>query len=160
MRREGRPGKESVSTTSQVEGTLIMAQTDRSQRARGRLGTLLGVALLLAGCSGDECISGPDCSGDDVTGTISGTVSVASVGLASVTVALSGGPSATTGSDGGYSFSDVAMGTHVVTVSHLPTGVSCPTPSRSVTLSSSAREATANFNCERTAVDPPGGAAY
>lgn len=137
-----------------------MTQTDRSRRARGWLGTLLGVALLLAGCSGDECVSGPDCSGDEVTGTISGTVSVASVGLASVTVALSGSPSVTTGSDGGYSFSDVAMGTHVVTVSNLPSGVACSTPSRSVTLSTSAPEATADFNCVQSDVGTPDPAAY
>ena len=132
-----------------------MAYTDKPRRAGGRLAKLIGVALILAGCSGSDCVSGPLCDGGGdpptVTGTISGTVTVGGTGISSVTVTLSNGSATTTGAGGSYSFSGVPAGSYTVTISNVSSEVTCGTTSQSVTISSSARQATAHFTCEPAA---------
>ncbi|MHC4924998.1 MAG: carboxypeptidase-like regulatory domain-containing protein [Planctomycetota bacterium] len=133
-----------------------MARTDTSRRAAGRLATLLGAGLILAGCSGTDCVAGAVCDGD-VTGTISGTVTAGTDGIANVVATLSDGTTATTANSGAYSMSDVPLGTYTVTISSIPPSVTCSTTSQSVALSDSERQATADFACERLDIGTPDG---
>jgi hypothetical protein len=59
------------------------------------------------------------------TGTITGTVSVDGLGLGA-TVTLDGGPTQSTGSGGTYSFSNVPLGSHTVSISGFPADVIFP----------------------------------
>ena len=138
---------------------MIMAQTGRLRVDRGLLATLLGVGLLFSACSGDECVSGPECTSDDVTvtGTINGTVAVGAQGLANMTVTLSDGATASTASNGSYSFSELLLGSYTVTVSGLPSGVSCSVFVQSVTLSDSESQATVDFTCQSLDIGTPPG---
>jgi len=115
----------------------------------------LAVVLLLAGCSGSDCVSGPLCDGNGnsggsqtVMGTVSGTVTVGGTGLANVSVRLSNGSTTTTGATGNYSFSSVPAGSYTVTISNMTSDVTCGTTNLSVTISTSARQATAHFTCQ------------
>lgn len=118
----------------------------------GRLAPLAGAGMLLVGCAGAECLSGPLCEPDDsvVTGTVSGLVRVGTTGVPNVGVALSDGTAVQTGSNGGYQFKEVPVGEYRVTLSDIPSGVACDPTSRSVTLTKSDRQATANFPCSST----------
>ncbi len=82
-----------------------------------------------------------------VTGTISGRVTVGGTGISSVTVTLSNGSATTTGASGNYSFSGVPVGSYTVTIRNVSSEVTCGTTSLSVTISSSALQATAHFTC-------------
>ena len=114
---------------------------------------ILTIVLLMIGCGGGaDCVSGPLCgtgSGDPpiITGTISGAVTVGGAGVAGVAVRLSNGSTTTTSTAGTYSFGGVPAGSHTVTISNLPANADCPVTSRTVVISSSSRQATADFAC-------------
>ena len=82
-----------------------------------------------------------------IFGTVSGTVSVEGSGLAEVSVNLTGpaAQSATTGSSGGYSFSNVPAGAHNVGISGTPPDVAFVSTSTGVTITTNGQTATADF---------------
>ena len=113
-----------------------------------------GVALLAL------TIGGVGCGGDDdplmpvepdpvepapIVGTVSGTVSVEGSGLAGVNVSAAS-QSASTGSNGGYSFANVPAGTHTVQISGAPADVAFGSTAKPVTIATSGQMATADFN--------------
>ena len=83
-----------------------------------------------------------------IFGTVAGTVSVEGSGLAEVSVNLLGAASqsATTGSSGGYSFSNVPAGTHGVQISGAPAEVAFVSTATVVTITTSGQTATADFS--------------
>ena len=83
-----------------------------------------------------------------IIGTVSGTVSVEGSGLAEVSVNLTGpaAQSATTGSSGGYSFSNVPAGAHNVQISDTPPDVAFVSTSTGVTIATNGQTATADFS--------------
>ena len=83
-----------------------------------------------------------------IFGTVSGTVSVEGSGLAEVSVNLTGpaAQSATTGSSGGYSFSNVPAGAHNVQISGTPPDVAFVSTSTAVTIATNGQTATADFS--------------
>ena len=83
-----------------------------------------------------------------IFGTVSGTVSVEGSGLAEVSVNLTGpaAQSATTGSSGGYSFSNVPAGAHNVGISGTPSDVAFVSTSTGVTIATNGQTATADFS--------------
>ena len=83
-----------------------------------------------------------------IFGTVSGTVSVEGSGLAEVSVNLTGpaAQSATTGSSGGYSFSNVPAGAHNVGISGTPPDVAFVSTSTGVTIATNGQTATADFS--------------
>ena len=113
-----------------------------------------GVALLAL------TIGGVGCGGDDdpvmpvepdpvepapIVGTVSGTVSVEGSGLAGVNVSAAS-QSATTGSNGAYSFANVPAGTHSVQISGAPADVAFGSTAKPVTIATSGQMATADFD--------------
>ena len=82
-----------------------------------------------------------------IFGTVSGTVSVEGSGLAEVSVNLTGpaAQSTTTGSSGGYSFSNVPAGAHNVEISG-PPDVAFVSTSMAVTIATNGQTATADFS--------------
>ena len=83
-----------------------------------------------------------------IFGTVSGTVSVEGSGLAEVSVNLTGpaAQSTTTGSSGGYSFSNVPAGAHNVGISGTPPDVAFVSTSMAVTIATNGQTATADFS--------------
>ena len=83
-----------------------------------------------------------------IFGTVSGTVSVEGSGLAEVSVNLTGpaAQSVTTGSSGGYSFSNVPAGAHNVQISGTPPDVAFVSTSTAVTIATNGQTATADFS--------------
>ena len=113
-----------------------------------------GVALLAltVGCDDDEVVTpvapvAPPTPAP-IFGTVSGTVSVEGSGLVGVSVSLSGAASqsASTGSSGGYSFTNVPAGTHSVQISGAPADVDFPSTATAVTITTSGQTATADFS--------------
>ena len=113
-----------------------------------------GVALLAL------TIGGVGCGDDDdpvmpvepepvtpapIVGTVSGTVSVEGSGLAGVNVSAAS-QSASTGSNGGYSFANVPAGTHSVQISGAPADVDFGSTAKPVTIATSGQMATADFS--------------
>lgn len=75
---------------------------------------LAGLALLLtSACGGD---GGPTGTPVPATGTISGTVTAAGAGVPGATITLSAGGTQTTSGSGQFTFSDVAVGSHTLTL--------------------------------------------
>ena len=83
-----------------------------------------------------------------VTGSISGRVLIEGSGASGVRVALSNGSSATTSTGGSYSFLSIPNGSYTVSISSLPSDATCPTTSRSATVSASNPQVTVDFDCE------------
>ena len=83
-----------------------------------------------------------------IFGTVSGTVSVEGSGFAGVSVNLTGtaAQSATTGSSGGYSFSNVPAGAHNVGISGTPPDVAFVSTSTPVTIATNGQTVTADFS--------------
>ena len=83
-----------------------------------------------------------------IFGTVSGTVSVEGSGLPDVSVNLTGpaAQSVTTGSSGGYSFSNVPAGAHNVQISGTPPDVAFVSTSTAVTIATNGQTATADFS--------------
>ncbi len=79
---------------------------------------------------------------------MSGTVSVEGSGLGEVSVTLAGAASqsATTGSNGGYSFDNVPAGGHTVQISGAPADVTFDLTTKPVTITTSGQTATADFS--------------
>ena len=118
------------------------------------------VALLAGGilvaCDDDEPVVTPPApvtpvappAPEPVVGSVSGTVSVEGSGLSGVNVGLVGAASqtATTGDNGGYSFSNVPGGTHGVQISGFPAEVAFVSTASVVTIATSGQNATADFS--------------
>ena len=83
-----------------------------------------------------------------IFGTVSGTVSVEGSGYAGVSVNLTGASaqSATTGSSGGYSFSNVPAGAHNVGITGTPPDVAFVSTSTLVTIATNGQTVTADFS--------------
>ena len=112
---------------------------------------LLTGALMVA--CGDDDDAGPTAvitppAPAPIFGTVSGTVSVEGSGLAEVSVNLTGpaAQSVTTGSSGGYSFSNVPAGAHNVGISGTPPDVAFVSTSMAVTIATNGQTATADFS--------------
>jgi hypothetical protein len=107
---------------------------------------LLSMAALVA-LSVAACDEGEDTLTPDVTGTITGVVSVDGTGRAGATVTLSTGVTTTTNATGSYTFGDVPSGAYSVTVSGLPAGTQCPATSLAVVIGTNGQAVQANFPC-------------
>ena len=99
------------------------------------------VALPAADCENDNPIAPPS-----VIGTITGIVTIDSVGALGITVSLSTGPSATTDSSGVYSFSGVPAGAHAVSISGFGADVTFSTTVQIATIATAGQVATVNFD--------------
>jgi hypothetical protein len=114
------------------------------------------VALLLVLIVGVGCDQGTSIVAPEVTGTISGTVTIDGVGAAGVTVSMSTGVTATTGATGQYSFTNVQAGAFTVTISGYPADVSFPTTTNAVVLATSGQVITLNFPGTRASTSHAG----
>lgn len=83
---------------------------------RAGIGALAAISFLAA-CGGD----GGGTTTEPTVGTVAGTVTSSGSGLAGVQVTLTGKAAVVTGSDGRYTVTGVARGTHTITIS-VPTG--------------------------------------
>ncbi|MFO8175767.1 MAG: carboxypeptidase-like regulatory domain-containing protein, partial [Longimicrobiales bacterium] len=103
------------------------------------------VAMPLTACDDDD-------DGDGVAppavGTVSGTVSAEGDGLAGVSVTLVGATSqsATTGSGGSFSFTNVEAGSYGVTISDIPSGVSFSTTAKTTSITTDGQTVTVDFS--------------
>ncbi len=90
------------------------------------------------------------CSSDsttpEITGTISGTVTIEGAGADGITVTLSSGASTTTAAGGNYSFSGVAGGAYTVTISGYPTDVTFSSTSKAATIKTAGQSVPVNFS--------------
>lgn len=108
----------------------------------GRFLSLTGIVLI--GALATACDEDPT---PPVEGTVGGTVTLEGAALSGVGVVLSGtvgDESATTGGDGGYSFSGVIEGSYTVTISGFPSDTEF-NPTASVDVTPGSRDATADF---------------
>jgi len=104
------------------------------------------VMMPLSACDDDNDGDGGGTA--PVVGTVSGTVSVEGNGLAGVGVTLVGATSqsATTGSGGAFSFSNVEAGSYGVTIADLPSDVSFSTTSKTTSITTSGQTVTVDFS--------------
>ncbi len=102
----------------------------------------LAALVAFAACDeGSEPITVPD-----VTGTISGAVTIEGTAKSGVSVTLSSGAAATTDASGQYSFAGVKAGTYTVTISGFPTDATFSTTTKGATIATSGQVQTVNFD--------------
>ena len=99
------------------------------------------VALSVAAC--DE---GDDSLTPDITGSITGAVTVDGAGRAGLTVTLSSGATQTTSATGQFTFSDVPAGAYQVSIT-APAGTACPSTSQAAVVATAGQVVTVNFAC-------------
>jgi len=101
----------------------------------------LAALVAFAACDeGDEVVVP-----DPVTGSITGTVTVDGAGLAGVTVTLSSGTSATTGSNGSFTFSGVEAGAYTVSISGTPSDAAFGTTSQAAVIATAGEVISLSF---------------
>ncbi len=102
----------------------------------------LAALVAFAACDeGSEPVVAPE-----VTGTISGVVTIEGTAKSGVSVTLSSGAAATTDASGAYSFAGVKAGTYTVTISGFPTDATFSTTTKGATITTSGQVATVNFD--------------
>ena len=102
----------------------------------------LAALVAFAACDeGSEPITVPE-----VTGTISGAVTIEGTAKSGVSVNLSSGAAATTDASGQYSFAGVKAGTYTVTISGFPTDATFSTTTKGATIATSGHVQTVNFD--------------
>ena len=77
---------------------------------------------------------------------MTGQVTIDATGAAGISVALSGGATATTNSSGQYTFSDVAAGSYTVTISGFASDVAFPTTTQAAVVATAGQVVTVNFS--------------
>ncbi|HSW31116.1 MAG TPA: carboxypeptidase regulatory-like domain-containing protein [Longimicrobiales bacterium] len=102
----------------------------------------LAALVAFAACDeGSEPITVPE-----VTGTISGVVTIEGTARSGVSVTLSSGAAATTDASGAYSFAGVKAGTYTITISGFPTDATFSTTTKGATIATSGQVQTVNFD--------------
>ncbi len=105
---------------------------------------VLSLAALVAFAACDE---GSDpITVPEVTGTISGVVTIEGTARSGVSVTLSSGAAATTDASGAYSFAGVKAGTYTITISGFPTDAAFSTTTKGATIATSGQVQTVNFD--------------
>jgi hypothetical protein len=111
-----------------------------------RLAAVLICALSFAACDDGRTELAPTMSGE-----IAGQVTINGVGAAGITVALSTGQTATTGSTGAYTIFNVAGGAYTVSISGYPSDVSFTTTVQAAVVAAANQVVTVNFAGTRAA---------
>lgn len=101
------------------------------------------LALVMWGCAGDD---GNQISEPEVTGTVSGMVTVEGEPIAEVDVSLSAGVSTRTDAGGDYTFTNVEEGSYMVTVSGFPVDVEFDPVSRTATIATEGQVVDLDFD--------------
>jgi len=88
-----------------------------------------------------------DSSAPEITGTITGSVSIEGVGEPGITVTLSSGASTTTvATSGEYSFTGLPAGAYTVTISDYPDDVTFSSTSKAATIQTNGQSVTVDFS--------------
>ena len=82
----------------------------------------------------------------DITGTISGVVTIEGAAATGVTVTLSSGATATTDASGAYTFSGVDAGAYTVSISGFASDATFSASSKAATISTAGQVVTVNFD--------------
>ncbi|MHB1194502.1 MAG: carboxypeptidase regulatory-like domain-containing protein [Longimicrobiales bacterium] len=102
----------------------------------------LAALVAFAACDeGTEPITVPD-----VTGTISGVVTIEGTAKSGVSVTLSTGATTSTDASGAYSFGGIKAGTYTVSISGFPTDAAFSTTTKGATIATSGQVQTVNFD--------------
>ena len=103
---------------------------------------VLSTALVVVACDGEDP---PDPVLPDVSGTVSGTVTVDGVGMAGITATISSGGNATTDNTGNFSLTGVPEGNHTVTLSGFEDDVQFSATAQSVSITRQSPSASVTF---------------
>jgi len=102
--------------------------------------------LALAALVGVWACSSDNTSAPEITGTITGTVSIEGAGADGISVALSSGASTTTAGGGAYSFTGVPGGAYTVTISDYPTDVTFSSTSKAAAIQTAGQSVPVDFS--------------